>query len=670
MKFLAIVFLAAAAASPFVYWLFRRRAGDRADRQREELSPTPGIIADESGTGTIEVEHGGDRSTPRQLEVDAAQDAPRAPEAAQVDAVEVITEPDVLNEHDNATYPDAEAQVSGNDNHESVALAVAEPAGQLLSAEVSQNNSIPLIKPSEVEGHKSAVLELPDLSGSVLDDEISSNPVAVPAVTDEGLQADRPTVESIEVLAPFDTQEPRRPIGESGNAGPSKPAERPSNGAERTLPRYRPPVQKPSRPAPTPPVDRATARASSSEVTLEIRVRLTLDRFYFCNVTFLPGRTAELNDDVVVRLGTVSLQLVAQEDWYQDLSFSEIGRYLRDGFELKGVLSDRERARWLLKGRDVYVLAFHPRANGFVSTTRLLLGRSHVVLCVNNLVGGVETVLKAAGCQGYAKLDETHGLPDGWAGFRGVLPTNAIAVETGISDPFYAIKPASDIEIEFEAGVRLRNSVWLEGYPPKIKLFGQPGAGIKALIDGKEALISEDGSLVVDGYGLPGSHSVYCGGVSRSYSVEEPPDSWETWPAYQFGEAKICGASVQLPPEEAGRPAFTVPMSNPLLIGAEPGQVFRCSARSVAVWRGFVPFDVVWALPAQPLTCNKKTARILQFGDKPLMPRRAGTRPLVWCNAILDASRKGLRIEGGSAESVERWSEYKKTARSIWKGRR
>jgi hypothetical protein len=286
------------------------------------------------------------------------------------------------------------------------------------------------------------------------------------------------------------------------------------------------------------------------------------------------------------------------------------------------------------------------------------------------LVGEVETVLKEAGCQGYSKLDETLGLPDGWAGFRGVSPANAIAVETGVSDPFYAIKPASDIEIEFEGGVRLRNSIWLAGYPPKIKLFGQLGAGIKALIDGKEAVPAEDGSLIVDGYGSPGSHSVYCGGVSRSYSVEEPPDSWEAWPAYQFGEAKICGALVQLPPEEARRPAFTVPMSNPLLIGAEPGQVFRCSARSVAAWRGFVPFDVVWALPAQPLTCNKKTARILQFADKPLMPRRAGTRPLFWCIAILDASRKGLRIEGGSAESAERWSEYKKTARSIWRGRR
>ena len=178
--------------------------------------------------------------------------------------------------------------------------------------------------------------------------------------------------------------------------------------------------------------------------------------------------------------------------------------------------------------------------------------------------------------------------------------------------------------------------------------------------------------LRVDGYDLPGSAFRLLRGAvcSRSYSIEEPPDSWEAWPAYQFGQAKICGPLVQLPPEEAGRPAFTVPMSNPLLIGAEPGQIFRCSARSVAVWKGFVPFDVVWALPAQPLMCNKKTARILQFADKPLMPRRAGTRPLAWCIAILDASRKGLRIESGSADSAARWSEYKKTARNIWRAAR
>jgi hypothetical protein len=127
---------------------------------------------------------------------------------------------------------------------------------------------------------------------------------------------------------------------------------------------------------------------------------------------------------------------------------------------------------------------------------------------------------------------------------------------------------------------------------------------------------------------------------------------------------------VQLPPEASARQVFTVPMSNPLLIGAEPGQIFRCSSRGVAVWKGFVPFDVVWALPALPLICNKKTSRILQFANKPPMPCNTMTKPLAWSIAILDASRKGLRIENPSTGSIALWSQYKKTARSIWRRRR
>ena len=138
--------IALIVASPFVYWLLRRRTRDRANSQPAERSLSPDIIADEGGTATIEVEHGGDRSIPGQLEVDAAEDARDAAETAQVDAVEVNTKPEILNDPDEATYPEVRSQVSGNDNRESVVLAVPEPAGQLLSAEVSQNTSILLIE--------------------------------------------------------------------------------------------------------------------------------------------------------------------------------------------------------------------------------------------------------------------------------------------------------------------------------------------------------------------------------------------------------------------------------------------------------------------------------------------------------------------------------------------
>ena len=83
--------IALIVASPFVYWLLRRRTRDRANSQPAERSLSPDIIADESGTATIEVEHGGDRSIPGQLKVDAAEDARAQRKQLEVDAVEVNT---------------------------------------------------------------------------------------------------------------------------------------------------------------------------------------------------------------------------------------------------------------------------------------------------------------------------------------------------------------------------------------------------------------------------------------------------------------------------------------------------------------------------------------------------------------------------------------------------
>src|SRR5207249_2778844 len=116
----------------------------------------------------------------------------------------------------------------------------------------------------------------------------------------------------------------------------------------------------------------------------------------------------------------------------------------------------------------------------------------------------------------------SHGIPPGWVGLRGVSPTKAIPLDSA-ADPFYAIKPAPDIEIELEGGVCLHNSIWLAGFPPRIKLLGDTSGPVKVLIDDKEAVPAGDGSLAVDGYDQPGQHFVYCEGLScsRSYSIED-----------------------------------------------------------------------------------------------------------------------------------------------------
>jgi hypothetical protein len=337
------------------------------------------------------------------------------------------------------------------------------------------------------------------------------------------------------------------------------------------------------------------------------------------------------------------------------------------------VLPDKRRAHWLLKRRDVYVLAAQPHSNTQVLTDRLRIGRSDAVLCKTELAPEVEALLIRAGCEGYIKFDEELGVPRGWAGFRKVVPQIPVPLEPG-TDKFYALKPAPDIEIEFEGGVCLRNSAYLAGYPPQIKVYGQHAGEAGVFIDGKAAQLTPGGAFRADGYASPGPHIVDCPGssCSRSYSIEEAPDHWAEWPAYSFGQADVCGALVRPKDSAANERLFSVPMSNPLLLGAEPGQVFYCSRRKAAYWKGFVPFDVVWALPAQPLTCNKKVARILQFGNVlPIVPewnerQKRRTRPaLAWSRLILDAARKGLRIESTDPCAALCWCEYKKAAHDI-----
>jgi hypothetical protein len=444
-------------------------------------------------------------------------------------------------------------------------------------------------------------------------------------------------------------------------------------GAGRLPQRYRPPVRRASRPVNSPGETREPGSAAAVEVVSEIRVHLKFERLGFCNFTLLLEHEDDVDGDVCVRSGKEEIRLLAQDDWYQDLALADIGRRLREGLELAGQLQDGRRARWLLTGRDLYVLTSHPGVAGLLSTNRLALGRSHVVLCIHQQLDDVEKVLREGGCAGYAKLDESHGVPAGWMALRGVQPTSAIALDPGV-DPFYTIKPAPDIEIELEGGLWLRHSAWVAGYPPQIRLLGHSSVPVKVLIDSKEARRSDDGSFTVPGYDAGGGHIVDCEGLScsKSYSIEEPPGEWERWPAHCFGGTDMCGPLVEINGAAASMGAITVPMSNPLLLGAQPGEIFCCSRRTVARWKGYVPFAPVWALPSYPLTSNKKTVSIIQMAGTPVLNvggpySRDAFR---WSNAILDAGRKGLQIENESPASRTCWRQYKSTARRIWRSSR
>ena len=643
------------------YWLYRQRTKPRASRQALKPPPTANVL--------IAIEQSKIESPHLEvLQSDAHGDAEATRRRASDEAENVIElQRSPLEKEEIGS--DISNALNGVEAPASDQLHLVEPAFQTdptfaISGESPFTDKQVGTETSQPDSHTVHSAESTANSSMTATVEITNNSRTVLAEAGSG-EPELTTASSIHVF-----EEPNRePMEESAAQQFLKS---PENEAGRPAQRYRPPTQKSPRTASTRTRSEEPNGKRSSESALDIFVHLTFDRSSFCTIGFLPKLAPELGEEVDAMSGKEAWRLLAQEDWYQDIQPEDMGDRLRYGIELRAMSADQRPVRWQLKGRDFCVLAGHPRARGYLSTPRLLLGRTDVVLCINEMASEVESVLAAAGCEGYTKIGESLGVPAGWVGFRGVLPTKALSLDSEV-DQLYALKPAPDIEIDFEGGIRLRNSIWLAGYPPQIKLYGQTNSAGRILIDGKEAEGSAEGSLIADGYDQVGDHSVYCEGQSRSrtYSVEAPPDSWDRWTSYRFERASVCGPLVQLESKGVVSKPITIPMSNPVLVGSEPGQIFQCSARSVGRWRGFVPFDVVWALPAQPFTSDKRTARIIQFADKPIAPVNLETKRAVsWCNAILDASRKGLRIESDYSDSSVRWREYRNAARKLQRTRR
>jgi hypothetical protein len=643
------------------YWLYRQRTKPRASRQALKPPPTANVL--------IAIEQSKIESPHLEvLQSDAHGDAEATRRRASDEAENVIElQRSPLEKEEIGS--DISNALNGVEAPASDQLHLVEPAFQTdptfaISGESPFTDKQVGTETSQPDSHTVHSAESTANSSITATVEITNNSRTVLAEAGSG-EPELTTASSIHVF-----EEPNRePMEESAAQQFLKS---PENEAGRPAQRYRPPTQKSPRTASTRTRSEEPNGKRSSESALDIFVHLTFDRSSFCTIGFLPKLAPELGEEVDAMSGKEAWRLLAQEDWYQDIQPEDMGDRLRYGIELRAMSADQRPVRWQLKGRDFCVLAGHPRASGYLSTPRLLLGRTDVVLCINEMASEVESVLAAAGCEGYTKIGESLGVPAGWVGFRGVLPTKALSLDSEV-DQLYALKPAPDIEIDFEGGIRLRNSIWLAGYPPQIKLYGQTNSAGRILIDGKEAEGSAEGSLIADGYDQVGDHSVYCEGQSRSrtYSVEAPPDSWDRWTSYRFERASVCGPLVQLESKGVVSKPITIPMSNPVLVGSEPGQIFQCSARSVGRWRGFVPFDVVWALPAQPFTSDKRTARIIQFADKPIAPVNLETKRAVsWCNAILDASRKGLRIESDYSDSSVRWREYRNAARKLQRTRR
>lgn len=464
-------------------------------------------------------------------------------------------------------------------------------------------------------------------------------------------------------------------------------------GTRKHAPRYRAPagVRSPPSRRRKPNIDKDGAVRSRA---VAIEVRVLFKRGGHCSVTLLPKRSPDLPEELVVEGGGGNVELIALGDeWYQDFVPDSLGELLQKGLVLGDSSNGQE---WILAGREVFVFVSGDTHRGFVSCPRLMLGRDHVVLCAEHRLRDVEEALLEAGCSGWARLAEDDGVPVGWTLLRGISPQRTVPLRDG-EDILNILRPLPEIEIALERGIRLAYNTWLHGYPPVIRVWGDSEHTSRVLIDGQEANRSGQDTYTAPGWADLGDHQVWCGNTSKSYSIATSEGNWKFWPAYSFcpgspddndatvQEFSFCGPLVRSTdfaevPETDPRSLqfFQVPPSNPILIGAKPGDVFQAHPRRDlrgAPCLALPKFDPVWALPVQPLHCDKKTSRVLLIGNATEIQEPEGGQYSIsqssdvdrWFRLILDASRKGLSVEPADRDIKHLWDIYKDAARRLRK---
>lgn len=433
----------------------------------------------------------------------------------------------------------------------------------------------------------------------------------------------------------------------------------------------------------------AVADRAGRERVLSIEVRLRFDKGGFCIVSLIASRASGLPEDITVAAARGVFDLCAmQDEWYQDIIPEDITRLLREGtgWTYEGATGTW---KWLLSGRDLYVLGERTGLTWWVSQPCLQLGRKHVVLCTERLRLEAEEALRATGVDSAVALDASLGAPDGWVVFRDVIPTRPVS-RSSEADILNALRPQPEVEISLEGGIRLEDATWLEGCPPLVRVYGDSAHTTEVLIDGRQATRCEDGAYRVPGSDAAGTHTVWCEGTSRSYSVVPFAGSWEPWDAYSFSVASgsnrrlaVCGPLTrEISTNQLGWiPAIELPETHTVVLGAAPGEYTLATRASDIRGSPFLAspsFRPVWALPSNPLHCTKTMTRILLVGEavEPAIPPAIrtpmGRRPVfdAWCRLILDAGRKGLATEPDTERVRTLWSLYKRAARRIWRSRK
>ena len=388
----------------------------------------------------------------------------------------------------------------------------------------------------------------------------------------------------------------------------------------------------------------------------------------FWTFVLLASRPTGSPSEVEVRYGSRSVEMVeVGDDWYEVL-YDDISSWFH-GLVLVSEKAGTNNIQWTLTKRAIHILAPNNEVGSWTSTTRLVLGRKHLVACENEYVERVLAVLKDGGCDAVEVLDNNLGAPQGWTLLFPVTPSKSVLAVTG-EDQMNTLRPLPSVEISLEGGIRLWNSTWMQDYPPTIWIRGDLPPGESVYVDETLSSISNEGAVMATSLNEVGEHHISIGGRQSShYSIVRPHVSADVWASFEFRRGSICGGFVNF-----DRNIFsflvTIPSVTPLLIGAEPGQIHLCPWQPGKTWTTLSPFEPVWAVPTNPLRCNKEHNKIIPLNLKSPGQLSEGrlkrTGSLFnWIQAIRNTSKKRLSIEGETPDAARLWRDYNVAARTL-----